>query len=71
MPNARYRPGIVVSIILAALFLGDATGAADEPPKPALPKVVLLGDSIRLGYAPTVVNELALECPHLAPGRPR
>ncbi len=32
---------------------------ADQPPKPDLPKVVLVGDSIRLGYAATVEKELA------------
>jgi lysophospholipase L1-like esterase len=32
---------------------------ADQPPRPDLPKVVLVGDSIRLGYAATVEKELA------------
>jgi lysophospholipase L1-like esterase len=42
----------------AAAFLSGGRCAADEPPPLALPKVVLLGDSIRLGYAPTFAKEL-------------
>src|SRR5262245_56673006 len=30
-----------------------------QQPKPALPKVLLIGDSIRLGYAPLVAKKLA------------
>jgi lysophospholipase L1-like esterase/dienelactone hydrolase len=32
---------------------------AADPPQPPLPKVVLIGDSIRLGYAPLVARKLA------------
>ncbi len=43
-------------------LLGTHTFAAAQQPastKPALPKVVLIGDSIRLGYAPLVAKRLA------------
>jgi dienelactone hydrolase/lysophospholipase L1-like esterase len=45
--------------ILASMALVAATGAqAQDPPKSTLPKVVLIGDSIRLGYAPKVIERL-------------
>ena len=64
MPNTRRSLRFIPWIFLLAFslagatFLSGGTCAADEPP-PALPKVVLLGDSIRLGYAPTVAKQLA------------
>src|SRR5437868_14711391 len=42
----------------AILSLGVLTLAAAESAPGQLPKVVLLGDSIRLGYAPVVEKEL-------------
>jgi dienelactone hydrolase/lysophospholipase L1-like esterase len=42
---------------LAALVLGSLPAFAADTP--ALPKVVLIGDSIRLGYAPLVAKRLA------------
>ena len=44
------------TIILATILSACGFGYAQEP---ALPKVVLLGDSIRLGYAPLVEKLLA------------
>jgi lysophospholipase L1-like esterase len=41
------------------LLNGTWVAAADPAPKQALPKVVLLGDSIREGYAPIVAELLA------------
>ena len=41
-----------------ALLLASAPSPA-QPPKGELPKVVLVGDSIRLGYAPLVAKKLA------------
>jgi|SRR5262245_46257832 len=43
---------------LAYLFLAAAL-PAQEPKKTDLPKVVLIGDSIRIGYAPLVAKKLA------------
>jgi lysophospholipase L1-like esterase len=45
--------------LLAGLVISVIGPASDDLPKPALPKVVLVGDSIRLGYAPTVEKLLA------------
>lgn len=42
----------VTVLIVAAAAVGQ------EPPKADLPKVVLIGDSIRLGYAPLVAKKL-------------
>jgi len=42
---------------LATLGAAPADDASAEP-KPSLPKVLLIGDSIRLGYAPTVIDQL-------------
>ncbi|MDB5306134.1 MAG: hypothetical protein JWO38_336 [Gemmataceae bacterium] len=42
------------------LLLGPSLVLAQPPqPKPELPRVLLLGDSIRLGYAPLVAKKLA------------
>lgn len=51
----RFFPGCSV---LAALLVILGVAGADEPPE-KLPKVVLIGDSIRLGYAPEVAKLLA------------
>ena len=45
----------IVSHVLAAVLVCSIASAQD----PNLPKVVLLGDSIRLGYTPVVVKQLA------------
>src|SRR4051812_24471561 len=51
-----------VAVLLAVVGLLPASppgyGQAQPPPGPGLPKVVLVGDSIRLGYAPRVVARL-------------
>lgn len=44
-------------MMLLALVLFSPASKAAEPAK--LPKVVLIGDSIRLGYAPLVAKRLA------------
>src|SRR5438552_4159509 len=38
-----------------------------EPPMPELPRVLLLGDSIRLGYAPLVAKKLAGKAEVISP----
>jgi dienelactone hydrolase/lysophospholipase L1-like esterase len=49
------RPALfVVAVVLAT----DRPAAAQAEPKADLPKVVLVGDSIRLGYAPLVARRL-------------
>jgi len=64
MSHHRLDLGFSLSRIAVALFL-IATGAAnlaiaaDEAPKTQLPKVILLGDSIRGSYASVVANQLA------------
>jgi lysophospholipase L1-like esterase len=47
------------SWIWAGLFLGLPALAAGQAPDAKLPKVVLLGDSIRLSYTPYVTKQLA------------
>src|ERR1051325_2720023 len=47
------------NVVLFALLAGLAAPAfAQNKAKPELPKVVLIGDSIRLGYAPLVAKRL-------------
>ncbi len=47
------------SFATMCLFAAYAVGTAQQPvTKPALPKVILIGDSIRLGYAPLVARRL-------------
>ncbi len=46
----------VVALVVAAPFA--SAQAPPAGPKPELPKVVLVGDSIRLGYAPLVARRL-------------
>lgn len=48
-----------LSCLLVWLTFNGSALPADQPPKPGLPKVVLVGDSIRLGYTATVEKELA------------
>lgn len=48
--------GILVSIVFVSVTGAQAQQQA--PPKAKLPKVVLIGDSIRLGYAPRVIERL-------------
>jgi dienelactone hydrolase/lysophospholipase L1-like esterase len=55
------RPGVlgllsVVGLVTTSL---SARGQADASPGPGLPRVVLVGDSIRLGYAPRVAERLS------------
>lgn len=47
---------LAVLLVLLGVILCSLSVSAQEPR--ALPKVVLIGDSIRLGYAPTVVKKL-------------
>ena len=56
MPRFTFRL-VLLSIIVVAITPGRTV--SDEPAKPNLPKIVLIGDSIRLSYAPTVVEQLA------------
>ncbi len=48
------------ALTLTALWVFPSTAGAQPPaaPKPELPKVVLVGDSIRLGCAPLVARRL-------------
>ena len=46
-------------MILVSIALGPVARSRAQAPGPALPKVVLVGDSIRLGYAPKVAARLA------------
>lgn len=46
------------TLLLGLGLAGAALPAAQTTPPPALPKVVLVGDSIRLGYAPGVARLL-------------
>src|SRR5437899_9672601 len=50
--TAMRRISVLVLLVLPSIALG-------QPPKPELPRVLLLGDSIRLGYAPLVAKKLA------------
>lgn len=53
--------------MLGALALVVPASAFADDPKAALPKVVLLGDSIRLSYAPTVEKLLAGKAEIISP----
>jgi lysophospholipase L1-like esterase/dienelactone hydrolase len=51
LPGAAMRSlSVLVLLVPSAVFA--------QPPKPELPRVLLLGDSIREGYAPIVVKKL-------------
>lgn len=50
------KPGIH---LVLSLYVLAASALAQDAPKPALPKVVLLGDSVREHYAPFVADMLA------------
>src|SRR4051794_38027700 len=50
------RTQVLAFLALGILLTSQPITKADEPAK--LPKVVLIGDSIRLGYAPTVAKQL-------------
>jgi dienelactone hydrolase/lysophospholipase L1-like esterase len=54
----RHRPRVICGLLLVSMVSIPAA-RADDPPGTGLPKVVLIGDSIRLGYAPRVVERLA------------
>jgi len=45
-------------MLVAFLLLPSVASAQEPKPKPELPKVLLLGDSIRMGYAPLVAKKL-------------
>jgi len=47
----------LLSLLLSLLSVSSITGQ-NAPAAVALPKVALIGDSIRLSYAPTVIREL-------------
>jgi dienelactone hydrolase/lysophospholipase L1-like esterase len=51
----------------ATLLLLFVPAAAAQPPKPEVPRVLLLGDSIRLGYAPLVAKRLAGQAEVVSP----
>ncbi|APW59179.1 GDSL-type esterase/lipase family protein [Paludisphaera borealis] len=55
------RSIVAVLLIVVGLFTANAPtrGQADASPGPRLPRVVLVGDSIRLGYAPRVAERLS------------
>ena len=55
------RPGVVVLLSVVGLLTASppSRGQADASPGPGLPRVVLVGDSIRLGYAARVAERLA------------
>src|SRR5437763_10538543 len=62
--RARLARGVRMShrtaFTVAALLILPAASRAQPPAeKPELPKVVLVGDSIRLGYAPLVAKRLS------------
>jgi hypothetical protein len=50
---------ISLSCLLLWLTLHGLALPADQAARPDLPKVVLVGDSIRLGYATTVEKDLS------------
>ena len=58
-----------LGLCLAALTLIPGLPARQQPTaqKSALPKVVLVGDSIRLGYAPLVTKSLAGKATVISP----
>jgi dienelactone hydrolase/lysophospholipase L1-like esterase len=54
-----YRTMLGVWLVAALSLPAAAQAPPAAEPKPELPRVVLLGDSIRLGYAPLVAKALA------------
>jgi lysophospholipase L1-like esterase/dienelactone hydrolase len=54
-----YRGFLGVYLLLWVAVPGWSQTPSAAAPKPDLPKVVLIGDSIRLGYAPLVAQRLA------------
>jgi dienelactone hydrolase/lysophospholipase L1-like esterase len=61
------RDSTILVCLLAAAFLSVVAGPAEQPSQNDLPKVVLLGDSIRLGYAPLVKEQLKGEAQVISP----
>jgi lysophospholipase L1-like esterase len=57
--SSRDRDMLHLAILISAVALAPGLQAADETATTDLPKVVIVGDSIRLSYAPTVVKQLA------------
>jgi dienelactone hydrolase/lysophospholipase L1-like esterase len=55
------RPGVVILLAVVGLFsaIPPTRGQTDATPVPGLPRVVLVGDSIRLGYASRVAERLS------------
>jgi dienelactone hydrolase/lysophospholipase L1-like esterase len=71
-PNIRrreMRTGVVVLLSTVGFFTASAAtwGQADAPRTAELPKVVLVGDSIRLGYAPFVAKRLSSKAVVVSP----
>jgi lysophospholipase L1-like esterase/dienelactone hydrolase len=46
------------SLCVILVFASVASGQTKPPEKPDLPKIVLVGDSVRMGYAPLVAKRL-------------
>ncbi|WZP00238.1 GDSL-type esterase/lipase family protein [Isosphaeraceae bacterium EP7] len=55
----RSSKAFLFSVVGLLAATPDCQGQAVVPPGPELPKVVLIGDSIRLGYAPKVAERLS------------
>ncbi len=55
----RIRGVVLLSVAGLLAASTRALGQADASPGPGLPRVLLVGDSIRLGYAPGVAARLA------------
>src|SRR4051812_6362490 len=58
LPSA-FLPDAAMRRLSPLLLLLACSPAFAQPPKPELPRVLLVGDSIRLGYAPLVAKKLA------------
>ena len=54
------RSGVAVLLAVVGLLSAcpQSRGQGEPPPGPGLPRIVLVGDSIRLGYAPRVAARL-------------
>jgi lysophospholipase L1-like esterase/dienelactone hydrolase len=59
--------GRISSVAILVLLSWTCTADAAEPARAELPKVVLVGDSIRLGYAPLVAKRLAGQAAVVSP----
>src|SRR5262245_20817742 len=61
MGGRAMRPGVAVLLCVGGLLTATRATWGQAPASPAaeLPRVVLIGDSIRLGYAPRVAARLS------------